>query len=85
MKDKAVVDRIVDGLHAVLLVGESEEERIVPLASLPEGVREGMWLEVRFDGETLVEAEIDHEETERVKKRIAAKLEALRRRGLKGM
>jgi len=85
MREKAVIDRIVDGRHVVLLVGEGEVERIVGLDSLPQGVREGMWLWVRFEGERLVEAEIDREETEKAAARIKEKLEALRRRGLKGM
>lgn len=85
MRHKAVVDRIVDGVHAVLLVGEEEAERVVAVDALPQGVAEGTWLWVRFDGDQLVEAEIDHQETQATRARIKAKLELLRRRGLKGM
>ena len=81
MLEQAVVDRIVDGAHAVLLVGEGETERIVPAGLLPPGTREGMWLKVRFDGDDLVYAEIDAAATEAAKERIAEKLKQLRARG----
>ena len=42
--DAAVVDRIEDGRHAVLLVGESEVELVVDVTLLPEGTVEGDWL-----------------------------------------
>jgi hypothetical protein len=81
MSEKAVVDRIVDGTHAVLLVGEDEEERIIPASDLPEGAKPGIWLQVRFSGDELVEASLDEEETQSVQGRIAAKLAQLRQRG----
>jgi hypothetical protein len=81
MEEKAVVDRIVDGEHAVLLVGEAQAERVVPVSQLPSGAREGSWLRARFEGEVPIEAPLDPEETERARARIAGKLERLRRRG----
>lgn len=85
MWETAVLDRIEDNRLAVLLVGEEEVERIVPVERLPQGSRAGVWLRVRFDGDTLVEAMINEEATQRAKARIQDKLQALRRRGLKGM
>lgn len=38
---QAVVDRIVDGERAVLLVGDDEGELVVPVGWLPEGASEG--------------------------------------------
>jgi hypothetical protein len=46
--DAAVVDRIVDGRHAVLLVGAAEVELVLDLALLPEGTVEGDWLRLGF-------------------------------------
>jgi hypothetical protein len=46
--DAAVVDRIVDGRHAVLLVGEAEVELHVDVTLLPEGTAEGDWLRIGF-------------------------------------
>jgi len=42
--DALVVDRIVDGRHAVLLIGPDETELVVDVALLPEGTLEGDWL-----------------------------------------
>lgn len=78
---RAVVDRIVDGRVAVLLVGAAEEERVVPVDQLPLGASEGSWLKVSLIGPDLLRAELDQTATDAVKKRISRKLDALRRRG----
>jgi hypothetical protein len=49
----AVVDRIVDG-QAVLLVGEAEDELVVPAGALPEGTGEGDWVHVDPGGDPVV-------------------------------
>lgn len=81
METKAVVDRIEDGTHAVLLVGEEEREFVVAAEQLPAGAREGTWLRARVDGEVLVVLGIDAGENEAVKQRIDDKLARLRQRG----
>ena len=43
----AVVDRISDGI-AVLLFGKEEYQVTLPVEFLPEGTREGHWLDVEF-------------------------------------
>ena len=78
MMEKAVIDRFEEG-QAVLLVGEQERKLVVPRKSLPKGAKEGQWLKVELDGERLVSAAIDQEETARARQRIAEKLERLRR------
>lgn len=77
----AVIDRIVDGTHAVLLVGPDEVERVVPRRELPADAREGTWLKVRFHGDCLIDAVVDKEATEAAARRIHAKMELLRQRG----
>ncbi len=42
--DAAVVDRVEDGRHAVLLVGPDEVELVVAADRLPDGTREGDWV-----------------------------------------
>lgn len=75
---KAVVDRIVDGQTAVLLVGDDEREMPVPVATLPAGAGEGSWLLFHpLDGSL----ELDEEETARRRAAIQDKLSRLRRRG----
>jgi hypothetical protein len=43
----AVVDRISEGI-AVLLLGNEEYQVNLPVEFLPEGTREGQWLDVEF-------------------------------------
>lgn len=44
----AVLDRIVDGQFATLMVGPTETEIIVNVGLLPEGAREGDWFQIGF-------------------------------------
>jgi len=71
---KAVIDRIVDGKHAVLLVGEDETEMVLPVKDIPEEAREGTWVVLHEDGSIV----IDEAETDRVKSRIQDKMALLR-------
>lgn len=85
MAEKAVLDRIVDGAHAVLLVGEAEQETIVPVALLPDGARPGAWLQVtRGASGEIVRLTHDVDETAAMRQRIADKLAKLRQRGCGG-
>ena len=77
--EKAVVDRIEEGL-AVLLVGEKEREVPTPLISLPPGVQAGDWLQVELQEGKVLRARLDTKETERRRQRIKAKLKDLLRR-----
>ncbi len=81
MKIKATIDRF-DKDKAVLIVGESEDEFIVPRASLPNGVVQGLWLLVEVKEHRIINAVIDDKETDRVEKRIAGKIASLKRKRL---
>jgi hypothetical protein len=77
---KAVVDRF-EGAWAVLLVGDDEKSVSVPRKSLPRRVQAGQWLNVQLggdDGDEVVSAKVDPEETARMRKRILDKLARLR-------
>ncbi|HEX9988191.1 MAG TPA: DUF3006 domain-containing protein [Chloroflexia bacterium] len=76
--EKAVIDRIEES-WAVLLVGESGRVVNAPRSSLPRRAREGQWLLVELEGDEVISAVVDREETERARKRIEGKLERLRR------
>ncbi len=69
----AVIDRIVDGITAVLILEEGQEEFLCPALSLPEGSKEGLWLLVRIEDGELVDVEIDHERTAAMEERIRSK------------
>ncbi len=78
----AVLDRIVDGEHAVLIVGDPpEREVVVPADELPAEVRDGGWLRVELEGDRLHSATVDETATEEARERIREKLEALRAQG----
>ena len=80
MTERAVIDRVEDGL-AVLLVGTDEKEVVVRLRDLPEGSGPGVWLRVNLDGERLTHAEVDSETTRVRKSRIQQTLNRLLGRG----
>ena len=68
---EAVVDRIVDGRHAVLLVGADEVELVLDVALLPEGTGEGDWLRLGL----MLDAEL----TASRRAALAERLEHIRR------
>ncbi|HHY21971.1 MAG TPA: DUF3006 family protein [Bacilli bacterium] len=70
---EAVLDRIVDKKYAVLLVGEAEEERVVPLSQLPQGAEEGMRYKLTMiEGEMIAIENIDEdvEQSEALKEKL---------------
>lgn len=79
--EKAVIDRIVDGETAVILVGEDEREYRYPAEQLPEGAREGCWLRVQIDGGEIAALELDQDETDVTRRRVQDKMDRLRARG----
>ena len=81
--EKAVIDRIVDGRTAVILVGEDERQCHYPAEKLPEGAKEGTWLRVQVEGGEIVAMEVDQEETDTTCRRIQEKMNKLRSRGRK--
>ncbi len=72
-EDMAVVDTLSTDL-ATLLVGPEEEEMVVKAGALPEGTREGDWLNMLEDGEF----ELLKKLTEDRKKTVRSKLDILR-------
>jgi hypothetical protein len=76
MIKKAVIDRF-EGKQAVILV--DEKPMSYPKTLLPDKAKEGDWLEVEIEGGLLISAKIDAEESARAAKRIAEKMERLRR------
>lgn len=74
-----VIDRIVAGQHAVLLIGEDEKEVVVPTLLLPLGAKEGDWVKVEWQDGQIVRVEADQEETAERKKKLEAKLALLKK------
>lgn len=78
--EKAVIDRIVDGKTAVILVGEDERQHHYQADKLPKGAQEGTWLRVRVEDGEIVVIEVDQEETDMVRRRLQEKMDKLRAR-----
>lgn len=70
-----ILDRYVDSTFAVLLVGPHEEERIVPIEQVAQGLPPGTWL--HYDGAVLVP---DERATATARARILQKLDRLKAR-----
>ena len=69
----AVIDRIVDGITAVLLLEEEKIQLNIPLVLLPAGSREGQWLFVQMEDGEFRSAKLDPGKTQNVKERISNK------------
>ena len=68
---KAVIDRFEEG-YAVILFGEDEIKVNMPIELLPEGAKEGSWLNISF--------ELDLEGEMKQRERIEKKLERLKKK-----
>ena len=69
---KAVIDRF-EGDYAVVLFGDEEMKVDIPKVLLPEGSKEGSWMNVSF--------ELDINETKAREDRIQSKLDKLKKKG----
>jgi hypothetical protein len=75
---KAVIDRIVDQKHAVLLVGDKETEIIVSTGMLPPEAVEGSIVQIELDNKNQVtKLVLDQKETNEVKDRVSSMMEKL--------
>ena len=79
-EDRAVIDRVVDGVTAVLLIGPDETEKHVPVDDLPEGAAEGDWLILDVDQDPFQIVGIDTELTDARRAAINEKLDRIRHR-----
>lgn len=76
---KAVIDRIVDQKHVVLLLGDEEKKVIVSIGMLPEGAIEGNIVQVDLDNrDQVTKLILDKEETKEAKDRVASMMDQLR-------
>ena len=81
MEQQAVLDRVVDRTHAVILVGPRETEMVVPVGQLPFGTRPGDWLVIVTDDQGTRSIRADPEATKAARQRVAGKMAQLRQRG----
>jgi hypothetical protein len=79
-EDRAVIDRIVDGHTAVLLVGDDEIELLLPTDALPDGAADGTWVVLDTSTDPPTVLRIDEQLTWDRFDRLSARLEAIRRK-----
>lgn len=79
MIEKAVIDRF-EGSKAVLLVGSEQDRYVVEKSKLPATAKPGDWLKVDIRDDHIFSVEADKDETAAAEKRIAGKLDQLRKR-----
>jgi hypothetical protein len=79
MKTKAVIDRI-EGDKVVILAGSEQDRLIILKSMLPTGAKEGDWLKAEIKDDHVFSVELDQDETVSAKKRIAEKLDKLRKK-----
>lgn len=77
-EDRAVIDRIVDGVTAVLLVGADEREVAVPIEVLPTGARERDWVVIDPAADPVQVLAVDSELTEQRSRQVITQLERIR-------
>lgn len=78
--DRAVIDRIVDGVTAVLLVGPDETELLVGVDQLPDDAGEGDWVVIDPGGACASVVAVDADLTRRRATDIDARLARIRAR-----
>lgn len=81
---KGVLDRIVDGKHAVILVEELGKEYIIDVDSLPNDSKEGTWFKLKVVNDEIVEMRIDEETQEVMEKKIDDIMSKLRNKNKSG-
>ena len=77
--DRAVIDRVVDGVTAVLLVGAEERPLDLPVSTLPEGATDGTWLHLDLTTDPPTVLGIDRQLTEQRSEDLEGRLRDLRR------
>ena len=79
----AVIDRIVDGETAVVLIeddGDIVDEYTIPVGELPAKADAGTVLEVRIESKDIVAIEVRNEQTEQRKKTNQDRFDRLSKR-----
>jgi len=80
-KTNAVVDRINDGKHAVILAEEIKREFVLSLAEIDESLREGLWLELTLDeDDKIIAIQVDEVLTSQKQTKVSDVMAQLRKR-----
>lgn len=75
---KGILDRIVDGRYAVILIEEAQREIVLPADCLPEGSEIHSWFDIELDGEEVKSISRDVETEAAKEQQVDALMEKLR-------
>jgi hypothetical protein len=78
--DRGVIDRIVDGRTAVVLVGPEEDELHVPVDALPDGAEASSWVVLDLEVDPPAVTGVDHDRTEARARDVEDRLARVRAR-----
>jgi hypothetical protein len=78
--DRGVIDRIVDGHTAVVLVGPGEDELHVPVDTLPADAEPSSWVVLDLEVDPPAITAVDHDRTEARARDVEDRLARLRAR-----
>jgi hypothetical protein len=78
--DRGVIDRIVDGRTAVVLVGPEEDELHVPVDALPDDAEASSWVVLDLEGDPPAVTGVDHDRTEARARDVEDRLARVRAR-----
>lgn len=80
-KVSAVVDRISEGKHAVIIAEEINKEFIIDVGTVNTALREGLWVDLFLDNAgSITEVKPNEETTERKKAKVSNVMDRLRKR-----
>jgi len=86
MKKQYTVDEINDKKIAVLLDREDESKKLdIPLKDMPIKVKEGDIVNIEFENNKIVFAEVDIEATKKAREEVQAILDDLKSKGSKDL
>ena len=82
MKKQYTVDEIIDKKYAVLLDREDESIKVdILLKDIPAKVREGDIVNIEFEGDKIISAEVDIVATKKAREEVQNLLDELKKNG----
>ncbi|GAA0451145.1 DUF3006 domain-containing protein [Alkalibacillus silvisoli] len=79
IKYEGVLDEIVDGQTATILIESTNKTFHISAFDLPEGAREGDWLNVEVEDGEVVQLTINQQKTAEQKQSVKKRVDRLRR------
>ena len=78
MKVKGVLDRIVDGKHATILVEDLQKEFVIDASRLPAGAKEGSHFQLTLIEDELTEITLDQQSEQESQEKVSNQINFLK-------